>query len=253
MDNQIVNEILERYSHFRTCSVDNPKEESITFIRHRSRRESLFGAPETLVVIAPHDSRLDQVGPFTVYEADDPEMVFARVHNVLAAVALDPEDVVSPYAEVHPTAVIGLDGLKIVQGKAGGQVALRHTGNVVVKEGAAIGPNSVVHRACLDSTVIGPYAIVGSLCNVGHNVRIGMETILTAGVMVGGSVVIGKNCFISMGSVINNGVRIPDNTMVGANATVVRTIEEPGVYVGSPARFIRPWDGLWGAKEGGKG
>jgi len=242
MDHALVTRILDRYSYYRTCSLDNLKEECVTFIRHKDLRGKLYGAPETLVVIAPPGLGLDRVGPFTVYEDAAPELCFTLVHHVLSANAVCPEDVISPEAVIHPTAVVGTDGLKMVRRPEGGRVFFKHVGNVVVEDFARIGAQSVIHRACLDSTRIGMGA--------GHNAEIGNKTIVTAGVMVGGSAVIGKDCFVGMGAVIRNGVHIASKTFIGAGSVVTKNIRRPGVYFGSPARYVRPWDGHWETKEG---
>lgn len=52
-------------------------------------------------------------------------------------------------------------------------------------------------------------------------------------------VVIEEGCWIGTGSIILPGVSIRRGCVIGANATVTRSTEPHGLYVGSPARRIR--------------
>ena len=49
---------------------------------------------------------------------------------------------------------------------------------------------------------------------------------------------IGSNCWIGYGVIIIGPVNICSDVIIGAGSVVTRNIEEPGVYVGSPARKI---------------
>jgi len=239
----VAESILNRFHHYRTCSVYNLQEECVTFIKDASMAPLLRHAPDTLVAIVPKGvfqkpSDLRAARNIECYETNDPNSVFCQVHNQLNRLRDPAYNMIAQDAVLHPSAVIGVEGLKRVKDKYGHIVQFKHMGNVRICPEAEVGANSVIHRACLDSTVIGRKAVVGALCNVGHNVEIGEGTILTAGVMVGGSAAIGKNCWIGMGAVIRDHVRICDNVKVGMGSAVVRNIDQPGVYVGSPAEKL---------------
>ena len=49
---------------------------------------------------------------------------------------------------------------------------------------------------------------------------------------------IGSNCWIGYGVIIIGPVNICSDVILGAGSVVTRNIEEPGVYVGAPARKI---------------
>ena len=51
-----------------------------------------------------------------------------------------------------------------------------------------------------------------------------------------GSVNIGKLCFIGAGATIINNITVREEITVGAGACVVNTIDQPGIYVGVPAK-----------------
>ena len=58
-------------------------------------------------------------------------------------------------------------------------------------------------------------------------------------VNVSGNVLIGQCTELGTGTQIIQGKTITANSIVGAGAVVVKNIEEPGTYVGSPAKKIK--------------
>ncbi|EJI7544821.1 hypothetical protein NGW34_004960, partial [Escherichia coli] len=52
-------------------------------------------------------------------------------------------------------------------------------------------------------------------------------------------VVIKDNVQLGAGAIVLPGVEICSNIIVGAGAIVTKNLEEPGVYVGQPARKIK--------------
>jgi len=147
--------------------------------------------------------------------------------------------------QIDSTAVVGAPGMnRLYRGTR--FYDMKQVGGVRIGMNVKVGALSVITRGTLHDTVIGDYAWIGHLCNVGHNVRIGPHTLLTASVNVGGGARIGHGCFIGMGATINNKVRIPDQVLIGANAVVTKSIEREGaIYAGNPARYVRDWNGDW--------
>jgi acetyltransferase-like isoleucine patch superfamily enzyme len=52
---------------------------------------------------------------------------------------------------------------------------------------------------------------------------------------------IGNNIFIGVKSIIMPGVSICDNVIIGAGSIVTKSIIKSGVYVGTPAKYIKPF------------
>ena len=57
-----------------------------------------------------------------------------------------------------------------------------------------------------------------------------------------GYIKIGNNVFIGANSTIMPNVKIVDNVVIGANSIVVKSILEPGVYVGQPLIKIKTFE-----------
>ena len=60
---------------------------------------------------------------------------------------------------------------------------------------------------------------------------------------------IGNNVFVGMNSIILCGVTICDNVIIGVNSVVDRSIREPGVYSGAPAKRVASLEQFQGLRE----
>jgi len=120
---------------------------------------------------------------------------------------------------------------------------------------------------------IGSNCFIGPFVEIQKNVIIGDNTKVQSHTFICEYVTIGHNCFISHGVVFINDlfqiggpahgdktkwkstkigdyvsigsnasilpVEICDNVVIGAGAVVVKSISEPGIYAGNPAKLIR--------------
>lgn len=116
-------------------------------------------------------------------------------------------------------------------------------GDVVLGNNTSVWPGAVV-RGDFKSIKIGDYTNIqdNAVVHGGHNhsVEIGDYVSIGHGAIVHGCK-IGSYVLIGMGSIILNGAEIPDNTFIGAGALVPEDKKlEPGVYVGVPAKKMRP-------------
>ena len=115
--------------------------------------------------------------------------------------------------------------------------------DIIVNSCATEGNNTVIKGVYYD--VIKNGVKIGAKNNIAHNNVIGENTVFAVGAITNGSVTIGNNCWISSGALIKNGVQICDDVVVGLGAVVVKDIIEPGIYVGSPARYLKPLKEGW--------
>lgn len=72
-----------------------------------------------------------------------------------------------------------------------------------------------------------------------HDNCVGTCTFLSGGINIGGKVNIGECCFIGIGVTTNDSLDIGDNIFLGSNTLVLKSIDQSGVYVGTPARKIK--------------
>ena len=91
---------------------------------------------------------------------------------------------------IHAGVVIGSDGFGFTQ-ENGINVKVPQLGNVIIGNDVEIGANTTIDRAKMNETVIGANTKIDNLVQIGHNVKIGMSSILVSQVGVAGSAEIG--------------------------------------------------------------
>jgi UDP-3-O-[3-hydroxymyristoyl] glucosamine N-acyltransferase len=103
-----------------------------------------------------------------------------------------------------------------------------------------VGPGSVVLGASsLDLRArFGANVFVNPACSLSHDSVVGDHCFLAPGVVIAGNVLIEEGVFLGVGTVVSNGVRIASGVRTGAGTVVVRDLDAPGLYVGTPARRI---------------
>ncbi|MCL2392560.1 MAG: acetyltransferase [Oscillospiraceae bacterium] len=113
---------------------------------------------------------------------------------------------------IHPSAIIG-DQVKIGRGS-------------VLMAGCVVNPR----------TSIGQHCIVNTSASLDHDNTVGDFVHVSPGAVSGGDVRIGAGTHIGIGACVRNGISICSDVVIGAGAVVVKSITEPGVYIGVPAK-----------------
>jgi UDP-3-O-[3-hydroxymyristoyl] glucosamine N-acyltransferase len=92
---------------------------------------------------------------------------------------------------IYSGAVIGSDGFGYVRDGTQ-QLKIPQLGKVVVEDLVEIGANSCIDRATLGETHIGKGTKIDNLVHIGHNVKIGEDSLIIAQVGIAGSCKIGN-------------------------------------------------------------
>ena len=118
-------------------------------------------------------------------------------------------------------------------------VSLVHQ-SAVIGTDVKIGIGTVVMAGVVinSSTKIGKGCIINTSSSLDHDNVIEDYVHISPGVSMAGTVKVGRLSWIGIGSVISNNVNICSGCKVGAGAVVVKDITEPGTYVGVPVRKI---------------
>lgn len=110
--------------------------------------------------------------------------------------------------------------------------------SAVVAKTAVVGPGSFVAPLAF----VGPECVVGENCIVNsgavfeHESKLGSHAHLGPQSTVAGRCELGDFVFLGMGACVLPNLEIRSETTIGANATVTRSIQQSGIYVGTPAR-----------------
>lgn len=85
---------------------------------------------------------------------------------------------------------------------------------------------------------LGKHVHINAHCTVGHDTIIGDFFTSACSVMIAGNNNISKNCYFGMNSSSRQGIIISENVSISLNSGVVKDINQPGTYIGTPAKFL---------------
>jgi sugar O-acyltransferase (sialic acid O-acetyltransferase NeuD family) len=120
------------------------------------------------------------------------------------------------FSYIHPTALVMSDAIMIGQG-------------------TFIGANSILTT----NIKIGDHCILNRSNHIGHDTVIGDYFSAMPGAIVSGNVIVYSMVYMGTNSSIKEKLSIHSLVTIGSNAAVVKNIEEPGTYVGVPAKKIK--------------
>ena len=116
---------------------------------------------------------------------------------------------------IHPAATVAA-GVEIGDG-------------TVVMAGAVINPGAGIGRG----------VIINTSSSVDHDCAVHDYAHITVGAHLCGSVTVGEGTWVGAGAIVSNNLSICAGCTLGAGTVVVRSIAQPGTYIGVPARKIK--------------
>lgn len=243
MEQYTLEHLLDLFDGYKlTRPINDLYDGCVSFIRDKSVLFNPKNAFNCWILVPKGYGLSSSSGSFKFLSIDNPEYHFTLYHNYINRFRMrNKRPIVNNTCVIHETAVLGVEGLKVIIDPITKQkIQFRHIGEIVLGNDVEIGALSVVHRGTLSDTIIGNNTKIGAKCNIAHNNVIGDGCVFAVGVLTSGSVKIGNNCWFGTGSIISNGVTICDDVVVGAGAVVVKNITKSGIYVGNPARYLKP-------------
>ncbi|HSG91266.1 MAG TPA: UDP-3-O-(3-hydroxymyristoyl)glucosamine N-acyltransferase [Pseudomonadales bacterium] len=141
---------------------------------------------------------------------------------------------------VHPNAVIGADGFGFTADERGRQVRIAQIGSVRIGDDVEIGASTTVDRGAIDDTIIEDGVKIDNQVQIGHNCRIGRDTVICGCCGIVGSSVIGARCVLAGGVGVGGDgpTRIADDSVISGMTHVSRSIDSAGVY--SSGTLLQP-------------
>lgn len=113
---------------------------------------------------------------------------------------------------MHPSAVIG--------------------SSVSIGKGSFVAPGAVVNTGAN----VGEGVILNTCCSVDHDCTVEDFCHVSVGAHLAGTVCVGRSTMIGAGATVINNLSLCAGCTVGAGAVVVNDLNEPGTYIGVPAR-----------------
>ncbi len=148
-------------------------------------------------------------------------------------VTIREECVLKDYVILQPGAVIGSDGFGYVF--INKHEKIPQIGKVILQDDVEIGANTTIDRAKMNETVIGANTKIDNLVQIGHNVKIGMSSILVSQVGVAGSAEIGNGVIIAGQAGVSGHLKVGDKSVIGPQAGIISKLEPGSKVMGSPA------------------
>lgn len=136
---------------------------------------------------------------------------------------------------IHAGAVIGADGFGFAPKSDGTFAKIPQLGNVIIEDNVEIGANTCVDRAKTDSTIVGSGVKLDNLIQVGHNVQIGSNTVMSAQVGIAGTTKIGSNCFVGGQVGFADHITVGNGCKIGSQSGLDKSVPDGEIRFGSPA------------------
>ena len=179
----------------------------------------------TDIVFLDNDSSIKECAGYPVIGKDNMTVhldgeIFIAVGNAAVRKKLMERDKDRVFPTlIHPSAVIA-DSVNI----GAGSVIMA---GVVINPGVSIGRGVIVNT----SSSIDHDCIVNDFCHI------------SVGSHLCGTVNIGEETWIGAGATVSNNLTICGGCIIGAGAVVIKSIHNPGVYVGVPAKITKKTEG----------
>lgn len=136
---------------------------------------------------------------------------------------------------LHSGVVIGADGFGFAPREDGTFAKIPQLGNVIIEDDVELGANTCIDRAKTDSTIIRHGVKLDNLIQIGHNVEIGSDTVMSAQVGIAGTSKVGSNCFVAGQVGVADHVTIGNKVQIGSKSGIDKNVPDGEIRFGYPA------------------
>ena len=136
---------------------------------------------------------------------------------------------------LHSGVVIGADGFGFAPREDGSFAKIPQLGNVVIEDDVELGANTCIDRAKTDSTIIRRGVKLDNLIQIGHNVEVGNDTVMSAQVGIAGTSKVGSNCFVAGQVGVADHLTIGNRVQIGSKSGIDKSVPDGEIRFGYPA------------------
>ena len=136
---------------------------------------------------------------------------------------------------IHAGVVLGADGFGFAPKEDGTFAKIPQLGNVIIEDNVELGANTCIDRAKTDSTIIRNGVKLDNLIQIGHNVEVGANTVMSAQVGIAGTTKVGANCFVAGQVGIADHVVIGNRVKIGSKSGIDKNVADDEIRFGYPA------------------
>jgi UDP-3-O-[3-hydroxymyristoyl] glucosamine N-acyltransferase LpxD len=139
---------------------------------------------------------------------------------------------------IRENSVLGGNGFGIEKDEYGRNLRIPHLGGVILGDEVEIGALNSVCSGTLSPTVVQDRVKTDDHVHIAHNLWVGKDSIITAGVIFSGSVRCEGSVWIGPNSSIIQGAKLGEGAFVGIGAVVTKSVEKQLTVAGNPAKAI---------------
>ncbi len=132
-------------------------------------------------------------------------------------------------------AVIGSDGFgwAFVDGRP---LKIPQIGIVELGDDVEVGANTCIDRAQTGMTSIGEGTKIDNLCQIGHNSRIGRNSVIAAFAGLAGTTEIGDNVLVAGSALFKGHVKVGNRVIIGGASHIWGDVPDGAFVTGQPAQ-----------------
>lgn len=162
-------------------------------------------------------------------------VVIGEGTKIYPGVKIYEDTIVGRNCILHAGVVLGADGFGFAPREDGSFAKIPQLGNVIIEDDVELGANTCIDRAKTDSTIIRRGVKLDNLIQIGHNVEVGHDTVMSAQVGIAGTTKVGSNCFIAGQVGIADHVTIGNRVQIGSKSGIDKNVPDGEIRFGYPA------------------
>lgn len=144
--------------------------------------------------------------------------------------------IINDNTTIGSCSVIGSEGFQLIFDEYNIPFTVIHTGGTYIGKNVLINDNCTVCNSLFEGNVIiEDNCKIDNHVHIGHNCKIGINTVITGNSLLMGSVELKENVWIAPSSTISNKCIVNQNSFVGAMSLIVNNIPEKSRVCGIPA------------------
>lgn len=175
------------------------------------------------------------IGPFCVIGQD---VVIGNDCEIGAGTVIRDHVRIGNRVQIKERCMIGVEDADIYHLEDGTCRTLPHLAGTVIEDGCLLLAGAVLAAGDTKTTVLQSGSMIGLLGDVGHNCRIGQETLISGKASISGHCQIGDHVYVAPMAVTTNRIHVRDGAYLGLGAVAIKDVEEGEKQFGNPARRV---------------
>ncbi|MFT5251041.1 MAG: acyl-[acyl carrier protein]--UDP-N-acetylglucosamine O-acyltransferase [Flavobacteriales bacterium] len=144
--------------------------------------------------------------------------------------------IINDDSAVGSCTVIGAEGFQLIYNEYNVPFTVTHVGGTYIGKNVLINDNCTISNALFEGNVIiGDNCKIDSQVHIGHNCKIGKNSVITGNSLLMGTVELKESVWIAPSATISNKCIVHSNSFVGSMSLVANNISENSRVCGIPA------------------